>query len=142
MTGTAISLPITGIITGSEFIEPRVPYTYDVLLTLDVSEQRTFEVPIRSDGYSDLDPAPPSDFYDSSTAIDLQMIRPVYDEALIPMYKEEVAVQGEATTSLIVVLGGFSLVILAIVGIVSLWLRFREETILEAEIEPHPRMDS
>ena len=136
VTGTAISLPITGIITGSEFIEPRVPYTYDVLLTLDVSEQRTFEVPIRSDGYSDLDPAPPSDFYDSSTAIDLLMIRPVYDEALIPMYKEEVAVQGEATTSLIVVLGGFSLVVLAIVGIVSLWLRFREETILEAEIEP------
>ena len=45
-------------------------------------------MPIRSDGYSDLDPAPPSDFYDSSTAIDLLMIRPVYDEALIPMYKE------------------------------------------------------
>ena len=59
-----------------------------------------------------------------------------------PVLKEEVAVQGEATTSLIVVLGGFSLVILAIVGIVSLWLRFREETILEAEIEPHPPMDS
>ena len=66
----------------------------------------------------------------------------MYDEALIPMYKEEVVAQGEATTSLILVLGGFSLVILAIVGIVSLWLRFREETIQEAEIEPHPRMDS
>ena len=142
VTGTAISLPITGILTGSEFIEPRVPYTYDVLLTLDVSEQRIFEVPIRSDGYSDLDPAPPSDFYDSSTAIDLLMIRPVYDEALIPMYKNDVAVQAEAPKSLIVVLGGFSLVILAIVGIVSLWLRYREETILEAEIEPHLHMDS
>ena len=98
-------------------------------------------MPIRSDGYSDLDPAPPSDFYDSSTAIDLLMIRPVYDEALIPMYKNDVSVQGESTTSLIVVFGVFSLVILAIVGIVSLWLRYREETILEAEIEPHIHMD-
>ena len=94
------------------------------------------------DGYSDLDPAPPSDFYDSSTAIDLLMIRPVYDEALIPMYDTDVAVQGETSTSLIVLLGVFSLVILAIVGIVSLWMRYREETILEAEIEPHLHMDS
>ena len=70
------------------------------------------------------------------------MIRPVYDEALIPMYKNDATVQGEAPKSLIVVLGGFSLVILAIVGIVSLWLRYREETILEAEIEPHLHMDS
>ena len=142
VTGTAISLPITGILTGSEFMEPRVPYTFDVLLTLDVSEERIFEVPIRLDGYSDLDPAPPSDFYDSSTAIDLLMIRPVYDEALIPMYDTDVAVQGETSTSLIVLLGVFSLVILAIVGIVSLWMRYREETILEAEIEPHLHMDS
>ncbi|MBP12737.1 MAG: hypothetical protein CMA71_04285 [Euryarchaeota archaeon] len=141
VTGTAISLPITGIITGSEFIEPRVPYTYDVLLTLDVSEQRIFEVPIRSDGYSDLDPASPSDFYDSSTAIDLLMIRPVYDEALIPMYDTDVTVQGEAPTSLIVLFGGFSLAILVIVGMVSLWMRYREETILEAEIETHLHMD-
>tara|TARA_B100001142_G_scaffold233738_1_gene232064 strand:- start:5310 stop:7769 length:2460 start_codon:yes stop_codon:yes gene_type:complete len=142
VTGTAISLPITGILTGSEFMEPRVPYTFDVLLTLDVSEERIFEVPIRLDGYSDLDPAPPSDFYDSSTALDLLMIRPVYDEALIPMYDTDVAVQGETSTSLIVLLGVFSLVILATVGIVSLWMRYREETILEAEIEPHLHMDS
>ena len=74
--------------------------------------------------------------------MDLLMIRPVYDEALIPMYDTDVAVQGETSTSLIVLLGVFSLVILALVGIVSLWMRYREETILEAEIEPHLHMDS
>ena len=58
------------------------------------------------------------------------------------MYDTDVAVQGETSTSLIVLLGVFSLVILAIVGIVSLWMRYREETILEAEIEPHLHMDS
>ena len=73
VTGTAISLPITGILTGSEFMEPRVPYTFDVLLTLDVSEERIFDVPLRFDGYSDLDPAPPSDFFDEESSFDRKM---------------------------------------------------------------------
>ena len=55
-----------------------------MLLTLDVTEERVFEVPLRTDGYSDLDPATPSDFYDPDEAKNLVMVRPVYDESLIP----------------------------------------------------------
>ena len=135
VTGTAISLPITGILTGSEFMEPRVPYTFDVLLTLDVSEERVFEVPIRLDGYSDLDPAPPSDFYDGSTAIDLQMTRPVYDESLIPLFNTDTPLQSDSSISLTVVGVVLSIAILAGVGLVTAWLRSKNDGILEAELE-------
>ena len=100
VTGTAISLPITGIMTGSEFVEPRVPYTYDVLLTLDVTEERVFDVPLRTDGYSDLDPATPSDFYDPDDAKNLVMVRPVYDESLIPSYTQEQKSTSKSSSSL------------------------------------------
>lgn len=89
VTGTAISLPITEILSGSEFLEPRVPYTVDVLMTLDLSEKRVVEWEQRSEGYSDLDPAQPSDAYDSSMEGNLVYVRPVYDLSEVPPWQPE-----------------------------------------------------
>ncbi|GIS48361.1 MAG: hypothetical protein Ct9H90mP21_2680 [Methanobacteriota archaeon] len=55
--------PCNGIISGSEFMDLE-SRTLSSPLTLDVSEQQTVDVPLRYDGYSDLDPAQPSDLYD------------------------------------------------------------------------------
>ncbi len=134
VTGTAISLPITGIITGSEFMEPRVPYTYDVLLTLDVTEERVFEVPLRTDGYSDLDPATPSDFYDLDEAKNLVMVRPVYDESLIPPYSQEQKSFSKSSSSLPLIMGiGTALLIIGL-GVSAVWLRNNRSELLEAEM--------
>jgi subtilisin family serine protease len=134
VTGTAISLPITGIITGSEFMEPRVPYTYDVLLTLDVTEERVFEVPLRTDGYSDLDPATPSDFYDPDEAKNLVMVRPVYDESLIPPYSQEQKSFSKSSSSLPLIMGiGTALLIIGL-GVSAVWLRNNRSELLEAEM--------
>ena len=123
VTGTAISLPVTGIISGSEFMEPRVPYTFDVLLTLDVSEQQTVDVPLRYDGYSDLDPAQPSDLYDPESAFDLLMVRPVYDESLIPDYEEQPALSAKAKSALLpLTVFGFSLILLALFAGSLFWM--------------------
>ena len=134
VSGTAISLPITGVLTGSEFMEPRVPYTFDVLLTLDVSEERIFEVPLRFDGYSDLDPAQPSDFYDVDTAFDLVMVRPVYDETLIPAYNADNTPILEKAASSFFLIGLVVFVILAI-GVTVFWLRTQSEEEILADIE-------
>ena len=134
VSGTAISLPITGVLPGSEFMEPRVPYTFDVLLTLDVSEERIFEVPLRFDGYSDLDPAHPSDFYDADTAFDLVMVRPVYDDTLIPAYNaDNVAILEKASSSFFVI--GLLVFVILATGVTIFWLRNRSEDIMIADIE-------
>ena len=88
VTGTAITL-FTEILSGSEFAEPRVPYTVDVLLKLDVSEPRFIEFEQRLDGYTDLDPAIPSSDYNSSNAGNLIYIRPVYDQSKIPLWQQQ-----------------------------------------------------
>ena len=134
VTGTAISLPITGIITGSEFMEPRVPYTYDVLLTLDVSEERIFEVPIRTDGYSDLDPATPSDLYDPENAFNLVMVRPVYDESLIPSFNQDKGPIIKTSSSMPLLIGISSIVLLIGLGLSAAWLRSQRSGLIEAEI--------
>ena len=134
VTGTAISLPITGIITGSEFMEPRVPYTYDVLLTLDVTEERVFEVPLRTDGYSDLDPATPSDFYDPDEAKNLVMVRPVYDESLIPPYSQEQKPFSKSSSSLPLITGIGTALLLIGLGVSAVWLRNNRSELLEAEM--------
>jgi len=133
VSGTAISLPITGVLTGSEFMEPRVPYTFDVLLTLDVSEERIFEVPLRFDGYSDLDPAHPSDFYDPDTAFDLVMVRPVYDETQIPAYNADNTPIIEKASSPILFIGLLVFTFLAI-GVTTFWLRNKPEDTILADI--------
>ena len=139
VTGTAISLPVTGILTGSEFMEPRVPYTFDVLLTLDVSEQQTVEVPLRTDGYSDLDPAQPSDLYDPDSSFDILMRRPVYDESLIPAFEEETDIAAKAKSAMLP-LAAFATSILLLASFVGFlfWMKERaryEEESLEAEIQ-------
>ena len=115
-------------------MEPRVPYTFDVLLTLDVSEERIFEVPLRFDGYSDLDPAQPSDFYDVDTAFDLVMVRPVYDETLIPAYNADNTPIVEKAASSFFLIGLVVFVILAI-GVTVFWLRTQSEEEILADIE-------
>ena len=139
VTGTAISLPVTGILTGSEFMEPRVPYTFDVLLTLDVSKQQTVEVPLRTDGYSDLDPAQPSDLYDPDSSFDILMRRPVYDESLIPAFEEETDIAAKAKSAMLP-LAAFAISILLLASFVGFlfWMKERaryEEESLEAEIQ-------
>ena len=120
-------------------MEPRVPYTFDVLLTLDVSEERTFEVPLRFDGYSDLDPAPPSDFFDEESSFDLVMVRPVYDESKIPQFNSEMPdISEESSLSILLVGLSFSSVLIAVIA-TTLWLRNKSEDVFEAELEEEPR---
>ena len=135
VTGTAISLPITGVLTGSEFMEPRVPYTFDVLLTLDVSEQRTFEVPLRFDGYSDLDPAPPSDFFEEDSSFDLVMVRPIYDESKIPAFNADSSPIIEKSANSVMMIGVFLSALLIIVVAATIWLRNKPDDVFEAVIE-------
>ena len=127
------SLPLNSIISGSEFLEPRVPYTVDVLLTIDVSSEVIVEVPIRTDGYSDLDPAQPSDLYDPSSAFDLIMLRPVYDESAIPAFEEETTFLSKSGISFLSVVALFAIILSTIAVGIFLWAR-REEDEFEAEI--------
>ena len=94
VTGAAVNLPIP--LSGSEFMEPRVPYTGDVLLKLDISEPIYIEFEQRLDGYTDLDPAIPSSDYDSSHEGNLIYIRPVYDQSKIPMWDRELSTHSES----------------------------------------------
>ena len=95
VTGTAISL-FTEVLSGSEFMEPRVPYTVDVLLKLDISEPVFVEFEQRLDGYTDLDPTVPSSDYDSSNAGNLIYIRPVYDQSQIPLWESSVSAHSDS----------------------------------------------
>ena len=98
----------------------------DSLLTLDVSEQQTVDVPLRYDGYSDLDPAQPSDLYDPESSFDLLMVRPVYDESLIPEYEEQTALSAKAKSALFpLALFGASMVILTIFVGYLFWMKER-----------------
>jgi len=71
------------VIEDPEFFESRIPYTVDVLLTLDLSEPVDISFEQRPDFYSDLDPAPPSDVYDSNNDGKLTFTRLVYDQAKV-----------------------------------------------------------
>ena len=134
VTGTAISLPFNSILSGSEFLEPRVPYTVDVLLTLDVTSDIIVEVPIRNDGYSDLDPAPPSDLYDPSSANDLVMLRPVYDESLVPEYNKESTFLSESGIGILTFLFALVIILLIVGGATSFLILRRGPKSYEAEL--------
>ena len=94
VTGMAVNLPSP--LSGSEFMEPRVPYTVDVLLKLDISEPVYIEFEQRLDGYTDLDPAIPSTDYDSSHEGNLIYIRPVYDQSQIPMWDQKIEAHSDS----------------------------------------------
>ena len=134
VTGTAISLPFNSILSGSEFLEPRVPYTVDVLLTLDVTSDILVEVPLRNDGYSDLDPAPPSDLYDPSSANDLLMLRPVYDESLVPEYNKESTFLSESGIGILTLMVAVVIILLIVGGAGSFLVLRRGPKSYEAEL--------
>ena len=81
VSGQAITL--LGVFEDPEFFESRIPYTVDVLLTLDLSEPVNIAFEQRPDFYSDLDPALPSDVYDSGNDGKLTFTRLVYDQASV-----------------------------------------------------------
>ena len=112
VTGAAISL-FAEVLSGSEFAEPRVPYTVDVLLKLDVSEPIVIDFEQRLDGYTDLDPAIPSTDYDSNNDGNLIYMRPVYDESQIPIWGQDVYVQSESSFPIsVIILSLFVILIL------------------------------
>ena len=81
VTGQAITL--FGVIEDPEFFESRIPYTVDVLLTLDLSQPVDIAFEQRPDFYSDLDPASPSEVYDSDNDGKLTFTRLVYDQSAV-----------------------------------------------------------
>ena len=80
-TGQAVTL--FGILDDPEFFESHIPYTVDVMLTLDLSMPVDIAFEQRGDFYSDLDPAPPSDDYDSSMDGMLSFTRLAYDQQTV-----------------------------------------------------------
>ena len=81
VTGQAFTF--LGILNDPEFFESRIPYTVDVTLTLDLSQPVDISIEQRPDFYSDLDPASPSDSYDSDYDGMLTFTRPVYDQQAV-----------------------------------------------------------
>ena len=81
VTGQAFTF--FGVINDPEFFESRIPYTVDVTLTLDLSQPVDISIEQRPDFYSDLDPAAPSDAYDSDYDGMLTFTRPVYDQQAV-----------------------------------------------------------
>ena len=84
-------MTLFGIIEDPEFFESRIPYTVDVILTLDVSEPIDIAFEQKTDFYSDLDPATPSENYDASMDGMLTFTRSVYDQqAVVDLIKPKV----------------------------------------------------
>ena len=81
VTGQAITL--FGVIEDPEFFESRIPYTVDVLLTLDLSQPVDIAFEQRPDFYSDLDPASPSEVYDFDNDVKLTFTILVYDQSAV-----------------------------------------------------------
>jgi len=80
-TGQAVTL--FGILDDPEFFESHIPYTVDVMLTLDVASPVDIAFEQRPNFYSDLDPAPPSDDYDDSMDGMLTFTRLAYDQQTV-----------------------------------------------------------
>ena len=81
VSGSAVTLlPFLGDI---EFFESRVPYTVDVMLTLDLSQPANIQFEQRPDFYSDLNPTTPSEEYDDSMDGMLTFTRQAYDQATV-----------------------------------------------------------
>ena len=89
VTGQAVTL--FGLVEDPEFFESRIPYTVDVILTLDVTEPIDIAFEQKTDYYSDLDPATPSENYDASMDGMLTFTRQVYDQqAVVELIKPKV----------------------------------------------------
>ena len=81
VSGSAVTL--WGFLNDIEFFESRVPYTVDVMLTMDLSQPVNVQFEQRPDFYSDLNPTTPSDEYDESMDGMLTFTRPAYDQATV-----------------------------------------------------------
>lgn len=79
ISGQAVT--VFGFIEDIEFFESRIPYTVDVMLTLDLSQAVDIQFDQRPDFYSDLNPTSPSDMYDASMDGMLTFTKPAYDQA-------------------------------------------------------------
>jgi len=79
--GQAVTL--FGILDDPEFFESHIPYTVDVMLTLDLVSPVDIAFEQRPDFYSDLDPAPPSEDYDDSMDGMLTFTRLAYDQQTV-----------------------------------------------------------
>ncbi|MDA0842492.1 MAG: S8/S53 family peptidase [archaeon] len=77
------AMTFLGFIEDAEFFESSIPYTVDVVLTLDLSNPVNVEIPQKPDYYSDLDPTTPSDAWDDSYSGHLIYIRQVYDQPAV-----------------------------------------------------------
>ena len=78
ITGQAATL--FGFADDPEFFESSIPYTVDVVLTLDLSSPVDITIPHRPDFYSDLDPTSPSDAWDDSFEGKLTFTREAYNQ--------------------------------------------------------------
>tara|TARA_B110000444_G_scaffold60463_1_gene56416 strand:- start:59581 stop:62109 length:2529 start_codon:yes stop_codon:yes gene_type:complete len=95
VTGQAATL--FGIADDPEFFESSIPYTVDVVLTLDLSTPVDISIPHRPDFYSDLDPTTPSDAWDDSFIGQLTFTREAYNQESLMMEIVPKVVQEEST---------------------------------------------
>jgi hypothetical protein len=72
-----------GLLEDPEFFEASIPYTVDVVLTLDLSTPVDITIPQRPDFYSDLDPTTQSDAWDDSFIGQLTFTRDTYNQAAL-----------------------------------------------------------
>ena len=141
VSGQAITL--FGVIEDPEFFESRIPYTVDVILTLDLSQPIDITFEQRPDFYSDLDPASPSDVYDSDYDGRLTFTRLVYDQsAVVALIKPKVAASDSTDEGFLSALGSLysdyplamsflSLILIAgLVGVVSTMRNTKNRVIL------------
>tara|TARA_B100000900_G_scaffold344405_1_gene308486 strand:+ start:2389 stop:4965 length:2577 start_codon:yes stop_codon:yes gene_type:complete len=118
-----------GLTQDTEFFESSVPYTVDVVLTLDLSEARDISFDQRPGSYSDLDPTLPSTSYTSDMDGMLTFTRGVFDQAAVAaladgLIEEATAVEEKgffgALASLITTYTGSSFVALMLIILLAL----------------------
>ena len=76
-------MTLWGFLGDIEFFESRVPYTVDVMLTMDLSQPVNIEFEQRPDFYSDLNPTTPSEEYEDDMDGMLTFTRTAYDQATV-----------------------------------------------------------
>ena len=77
------AMTLFGVIEDLNSSNPRIPYTVDVILTMDMNEPVDIAFEQKTDFYSDLDPTTPSEDYDSSMDGMLTCTRAVYDQQAV-----------------------------------------------------------
>jgi len=81
VTGQAMAF--LGLFEDAEFFEASIPYTVDVVLSLDLSTPVDISIPQRTGFYSDLDPTTRSDNWDDAYEGQLTFTRPTYNQSAL-----------------------------------------------------------